>query len=212
MEALVALRAMLANLEKPFGYSGAVNQILQALRNGELTGICDQFHGRNASNRPIYELPDLANSLALPMQFWGYAQWQCDGETKEQPASSPYDPWIFNVDWRSGNFCLSGSRGRGRVQIISNAFGVRLRAVEAEAFLVKRGVSRPLVCGVTERPTDDKIRAKMLELGEGGMNRDQAAKAIRTVPGFEMVGNEEARRAVAGQLKRGRPPRNPQRN
>lgn len=39
MEALVAMRAMLTDLERAFGLSGAINQLIQALRSGELTGI-----------------------------------------------------------------------------------------------------------------------------------------------------------------------------
>ena len=137
---LVTMATVLANLKVHFGCSGAINQLLQALRNGELTGICDQFHGRNASNLPIYELPDKARNLALPMLFWGHVQWQKDGETLVEVANQPFDPWIFNADWRNGNFCVSGSRARGRKQIIRNARCVRLTEAEAEAFFVKRGI------------------------------------------------------------------------
>jgi hypothetical protein len=54
-------------------------------------------------------------------------------------------------------------------------------------------------------PSDDDIAAKMIDLKRDGLNRDEAAKRIRTIPGYEAVGNEDARRAVAGRLERGRP-------
>ena len=141
------------------------------------------------------------------MQFWGHAQWQNDGETSAVAANQPFDPWIFNADWRNGNFCVSGSRGRGRLQIVRNATGVRLGTVEADAFLAKRGVNHTQVCVDSERPSEDEIRKKMHELITSGMDRDLAAKSIRTIPGFELVGNEEARRSVAGYVKRGRRPK-----
>src|SRR3546814_3976758 len=43
-------------------------------------------------------------------------------------------------------------------------------------------------------PADQEILDKMLELHGQGITRDQAAKLIRTLPGFEGVGNEHARR------------------
>lgn len=54
-------------------------------------------------------------------------------------------------------------------------------------------------------PSDDVIFAKMHELWAIGLSRDEAAKRIRTLPGFEQVGNEHARRLVNGTLPRGRP-------
>ncbi len=54
-------------------------------------------------------------------------------------------------------------------------------------------------------PPDDVILAKMHELKAAGLSRDEAAKRIRTLPGFESVGNEHARRLVSGTLPKGRP-------
>ncbi|MBB3474263.1 hypothetical protein [Sphingomonas sp. BK345] len=54
-------------------------------------------------------------------------------------------------------------------------------------------------------PSDDVIIAKMHELKATGFSRDEAAKRIRTLPGFEKVGNEHARRLVSGTLSKGRP-------
>ena len=54
-------------------------------------------------------------------------------------------------------------------------------------------------------PSDEAIVAKMHELIAGGMRRDEAAKHIRTLPGFRAVQNEHARRVVRGTLPRGRP-------
>ncbi len=56
-------------------------------------------------------------------------------------------------------------------------------------------------------PPDDVILAKMHELKATGLSRDEAAKRIRTLPGFEQVGNEHARRLVSGTLPKGRPKR-----
>ena len=61
--------------------------------------------------------------------------------------------------------------------------------------------NRPLV----DLPSDERIRVKMHELIKAGNRRDKAAKLIRTFPGFEKVGNDHARRVVAGTLRRGRP-------
>lgn len=57
----------------------------------------------------------------------------------------------------------------------------------------------------TPMPADEEIVAKMQDLKERGMRRDEAAKHIRTIPGFEAVGNEHARRVSRGMLGRGRP-------
>lgn len=54
-------------------------------------------------------------------------------------------------------------------------------------------------------PSENEIAAKMFELISSGMSRDEAAKAIRKISGFELVGNEHARRSVSGKLPRGRP-------
>jgi hypothetical protein len=57
-----------------------------------------------------------------------------------------------------------------------------------------------------ELPSDDAIKTKMIDLTENfGMSRDNAAKLIRQINGFEKVGNEHARRVVANQLPLGRP-------
>ena len=140
MDDLVSMGAMLRNLEKPFGFSGAINQLRQALWSGELTGVCDQFYGLNASNPPIYELPNEAENFALPKGFWGCAQWQKDGEILVQATNQPFDPWTFNADWRNGHFCVSGSRRRGQLQVVRKAKGVRLGRAEAEAFIASRGI------------------------------------------------------------------------
>lgn len=140
MDELVSLSATLGSLEGAFGLSGAINQIWQALRSGELIGSCERFHGHNASQRPILQLPNRAENLTLPREFWGHAQWQTDGESVVVAKSQPFDPWVFKADWRNGNFCVSGSRGRGHVQIMRRAEGVRLAKDEAEAFLVTRGL------------------------------------------------------------------------
>lgn len=221
MEDLASLGATLRNLKSSFGISGAVNQLLQALWSGELTGVCDQFHGLNASNRSILELPNEAENFVLPTQFWGHAQWQNDGETIVQAANQPFDPWAFNADWHNGNFCVSGSRRRGNLPIFRKAMGVRLRKAEVTAFLAKRGIAPDWEVGETgdfetenrtKAPTTDEIAAKMKDMIDGGMTRDQAAKSIREEEGFELVGNEDARRAVSGNLTRGRRPKNARQN
>ena len=60
---------------------------------------------------------------------------------------------------------------------------------------------------VSKLPHDEVIKAKMMELVGYGMRRDEAAKFIRQLVGFEQVGNEHARRVVAGELLKGRKPR-----
>lgn len=54
-------------------------------------------------------------------------------------------------------------------------------------------------------PPDEKILAKLLELKASGLRRDQIAKKIRSIPGFENVGHLHARRLMDGNLPRGRP-------
>ena len=55
------------------------------------------------------------------------------------------------------------------------------------------------------KPPDVKIRAQLKRMKSAGLSRDQAAKQISKVPGFENVGNEEARNIISGHLPRGRP-------
>lgn len=75
-------------------------------------------------------------------------------------------------------------------------------SVIASRYVEQGGASnKPLL----DLPSDEEIRAKMHELIEAGNRRDKAAKLIRTFSGFEQVGNEHARRVVAGTLQRGRP-------
>ncbi|GEM_PF-3836594 len=213
---LVSLHETLRQLESAFGYSGAILQVLQALRSGELIGICAEFRGRNASVRPIFELPDKGQNLILPKGFWGQSQWLKDGETISQSTSTPFDPWVFNSDWRKGNFCVSGSTGRGAFQIMRQARSVRLQKDAAEAFLIKRGVKSNDICvkgalatGKHASRTQNEIASKMLELMDAHrMSRDEAAKALRTIEDFESVTNDQARRAVSGLRPRGRPKNN----
>ena len=63
-----------------------------------------------------------------------------------------------------------------------------------------------------ELPSEEMILKQMLELKQAGLSRDAAAKRIREIHGFEQVGNEHARRVVAGHFTRGRPPKNRARN
>jgi hypothetical protein len=54
-------------------------------------------------------------------------------------------------------------------------------------------------------PSDQQILDQALLLKMAGLDRDEIAKKIRTIPGFEDVTNELARRAMRGELPRGRP-------
>ena len=58
---------------------------------------------------------------------------------------------------------------------------------------------------VSSLPSEEAIEAKMQDLVGMGIKRDVAAMVIRQISGFEAVGNEHARRTVAGKLPRGRP-------
>ena len=71
--------------------------------------------------------------------------------------------------------------------------------------LIPQSLSVPSSSSGSSLPSDEAIKTKMLELKASGIPRDEAAKHIRTIPGFEGVGNEHARRAVAGAYGRGRP-------
>jgi hypothetical protein len=67
--------------------------------------------------------------------------------------------------------------------------------------------SRPI--SVESRlPSEDEIRAKMIDLCNSGHIPTKAAKIIRTYPGFEKVGNSHARRTYVGVRKPGRPKKN----
>lgn len=58
-----------------------------------------------------------------------------------------------------------------------------------------------------ELPSNEVILAKLLELCEAGMRRDEAVKRIRQLPGFQNVQNSFARELLSGHLKRGRRPK-----
>lgn len=66
--------------------------------------------------------------------------------------------------------------------------------------------SRPYVAPAP-LPTDEEIRTQMLSLIRTGSSRDQAAKDIRQISGFEGVQNVHARRVIKGHVKRGRRPK-----
>lgn len=54
-------------------------------------------------------------------------------------------------------------------------------------------------------PPDDEIEAMMMQLINGGLGRDEAAKRIKYQLGYEAVTNEHARATVRGKLPLGRP-------
>ena len=69
--------------------------------------------------------------------------------------------------------------------------------------------TRPLdECSRSKSPKDDVIEAQLFQMINEGVTRDAAAKRIKEVPGFELVGNEHARRILLGKLKLGRRPKN----
>lgn len=178
MDDLVSMGTILRNLEKPLGFAGAVNQLLQALRSGKLTGVCDQFHGLNASNRPIYELPNEAENFPLPVEFWGYAQWQKDGETSVQTTNQPFDPWTFNADWRNGHFSVTGSYHRGKLPVVRMATGVRLSKGEAAAFLKMRGIRPSTSPNRTLDHDAIRQRATDLRIAQSGISKGSTAASI----------------------------------
>lgn len=101
----------------------------------------------------------------------------------------------------------TGPNAITRALLVSSA---QLRDVKVSRHaLMELRVSDAECSAVTPLPTDDAIKAKVVELVAGGMKRDEAAKAIRREPGFERVGNEHARRAAAGSLPIGRRKRPP---
>jgi hypothetical protein len=97
--------------------------------------------------------------------------------------------WIKNMDWAQFYSGVMASRYGEQAEA---ALQSKLSNVEGDL------------------PSDDVILAKMHELIGEGRRRDEAAKHIRTVPGFDQVQNEHARRVVRGTLKRGRPRRAPE--
>ena len=76
MSEIVPLGDVLQQSESTFGFSGAILQLLQALRQGEVIGICSEFYGLNASAFSGATFPDEAFDLALPTAFWAVQTWQ----------------------------------------------------------------------------------------------------------------------------------------
>lgn len=119
----------------------------------------------------------------------------------------------LSQDWVAGDF---STWIRERFQWC--AFGVEFCRQDIETMLPPPSEAKESVGSEAEKiddgeattgprptPADAVIAEKMLELIALGMNRDDAAKFIRNVVGFEQVGNEHARRVVAGKLPLGRP-------
>lgn len=92
------------------------------------------------------------------------------------------------------------------------AFGVEFAKVDIQAMIpgevavdATEADSSSRIGNASTLPSEDAIEQKMKELMELGMKRDDAAKFIRQVSGFEGVGNEHARRVINGKVQRGRP-------
>ncbi|NIJ37196.1 hypothetical protein FHR22_001880 [Sphingopyxis panaciterrae] len=114
-------------------------------------------------------------------------------------------------NWQAGDF---STLNEGKYEW--KAFGVSFDLADIQSMLAPYQPNSGSPTTVTDTapsdaarrlrpPADDEIRDKMLELHRQGIARDQAAKLIATLPGFEGVGNEHARRVVQGYLPRGRP-------
>ena len=126
----------------------------------------------------------------LPAQFW----WAEGNEALTQ-------------NWVSGDFSTWIDRS-----LHWQAFGTEFARFDVLAMLPKQTgeeihptdiEAAPLVSAMM--PSEAAIEAKMVELIGFGMRRDVAAIVIRQISGFEMVGNDHARRTVNGKLPRGRP-------
>ena len=130
------------------------------------------------------------------------------------------DFWVhaaksLKATWATGDFFTNSNLVR------MSAFGVEFERAALNEMLGERADDRSeaaveltddqkfaFVDGTDRRsevPPDDVIKAKMLELCAMGIRRDIAAKLIRQLAGFGGVGNVHARRAVNGELPRGRP-------
>jgi hypothetical protein len=131
----------------------------------------------------------------LPTAFW----WATGHVALEQNWSAgDFATWIDNKHhWQA--FGVKFERG-GIDSMLAPEVETEAPAVHSDATILQD--AQP-----TELPSDEAIKAKMLELSEMGINRDTAAKLIRQIAGFSGVGNEHARRLVAGDLPRGRKPR-----
>jgi len=133
-------------LEPSLGLAGARQQILVALRSGEITGVCKSFVGMNPNSFSNSEYPEAAKGYRLPTGFWAPTSWSVDGE--QTMSSRASDPWSTNTSWERGDFTISGSRRRGSIGIVQRAIGVTIARAEASSLLRKLGA--PLTGGEDE--------------------------------------------------------------
>lgn len=61
------------------------------------------------------------------------------------------------------------------------------------------------IAAAKQMPPDDLIKGQMTKMRATGIKRDEIAKLIGGIPGFEAVGNEYARGVIKGLFGRGRP-------
>lgn len=137
------------------------------------------------------------NHVELPKGFW----W-AEGEA------------ALEQDWTTGDFATEVcDEFSGPGQYRWQAFGVMFERSGIEVMLAPAHPTETASdiifaadpAAPARMPTEEEIRAKMIELTKEGVHRDVAAKIIRQIRGFEKVGNEHARRAALGHLPLGRP-------
>lgn len=168
--------------------------------NGAGAAICQRaFVGLVSSSAVLLRKPvSLAyggskpldyKNVEIPKIFWGHIS-------------------TVKSDWSAGDFTAwmdSGDRWE--------AYGVEFDALGIYAMLGLESTTGEIEEQANEAlpaksalslPPDDVIAAKMLELYNMGVCRDDAAKLIRQLVGFELVGNEHARRVANGALPVGR--------
>lgn len=158
---------------------------------GHLRASADLFR-KQVSDRRGDKKIEVERQVELPAEFW----WAEGAAALEQNwQAGDFSTWIEQHKWQ--------------------AFGVSFDRAGIDAMLAPpspAGTSRGFAdetasveSSAAKLPTDEAIKAKMLELKELGVKRDVAAILIRQISGFEAVGNETARRVVNGELPRGRP-------
>lgn len=185
-------RDALALVQGRNGYGDAASSIARRAHAGLIRSRARLFSREEPRDYGSKEQVDRYDA-ELPQQFW----W-AEGEA------------ALTANWTTGDFSTWIDK-----TYLWQAFSVDFDRIEVEAMVAPEATSTgPIdVQGGAEShsdeplPSDAAIKAKMLELTAKGMNRDAAAMFIRQVVGFEGVGNELARRVVAGELRRGRPPK-----
>lgn len=141
-------------MEAIMGALAARQQLVIALRSGEIKSVCATFHGVNPRAYCGVAYPDSAQNFEISADFWRPSTWALDGENLLS-VDDRGDRWTTCAAWDRGDFSLSGSYRRGRLPVMRRAVGVTLSRASANTLLTRYGVpTSALVSGERMSPNE----------------------------------------------------------